>query len=219
MVAAAANDGGAAHWVLAATLIIFLSASIESIRHVHRAASRQIGMRLDIATLLARSDPLTGLANRQGLGEAFRDMIADHRHLAMTAVHCFNLDRFKPVNDRYGHPAGDRLLRLLAKRIKAVLRDGDIAARIGGDEFVVVQTAIQHADEADIFARRLTRTICAPFELGAYRVQIGVSLGYATSPPGRSGLDELMATADAALYRVKRGGGGVARGDRNTAAV
>ena len=218
VVAAAINQGGSAAWVLSATLIIFLAASIESIRHVHRAASRQIAMRLDMATL-ARNDPLTGLVNRLGLREAFRDIIAGHRHLPMMAVHCFDLDRFKPVNDRYGHPAGDMLLRLLAERIQAVLRDGDIAARIGGDEFVVVQTAIQHADEADIFARRLTRTICAPFELGADRVQIGVSMGYATCPPGGRDLVELLATADAALYRMKRGGGGVARGDRNSAAV
>ena len=216
VVAAAVSDGGSAHWVLAATLIIFLCASIESIRHVHRAASRQIAMRLDMS-MLARNDPLTGLLNRLGLRETFRDLIAGHSHLPMTAVHCFDLDRFKPVNDRYGHPAGDRLLCLLAERIQAVLRDGDIAARIGGDEFVVVQAAIQHADEADIFARRLARTICAPFELGADSVQIGVSLGYAICPPGRRDLDELLATADDALYRMKRGGGGAARGDRNAA--
>jgi diguanylate cyclase (GGDEF)-like protein len=212
VVAAAINHGGSAHWVLSATLTVFLGASIESIRHVHKAATRQIAMRLDMATL-ARNDPLTGLVNRLGLREAFRDMIAGHHHLPMTAVHCFDLDRFKPVNDRYGHPAGDALLRRLADRLRAILRDGDIAARIGGDEFVVVQATIQHADEADMFARRLTRTITAPFELGADHVQIGVSLGYATCPPGGRDLDELLAAADAALYRMKRAGGGVARGD------
>jgi diguanylate cyclase (GGDEF)-like protein len=218
VVAAAVNHGGSAHWVLSATLIIFLGASTESIRHVHRAASRQIAMRLDMATL-ARNDPLTGLVNRLGLREAFRDMIGSHRHLPMTAVHCFDLDRFKPVNDRYGHPAGDALLRLLADRIRDILRDGDIAARIGGDEFVVLQAAIQHADEADMFARRLSRAITATYDIGADRVQIGVSLGYATCPPGGRDLDELLVAADAALYRMKRGGGGVARGNWDMAAA
>jgi diguanylate cyclase (GGDEF)-like protein len=218
VVAAAINHGGSAHWVLSATLIVFLAASIESIRHVHRAASRQIAMRLDMATL-ARNDPLTGLVNRLGLREAFRDLSRSQGHRPMTAVHCFDLDRFKPVNDRYGHPAGDALLCLLADRVRAILRPGDIAARIGGDEFVVVQAAIQHADEADMFARRLGRTVVAPFELGAESVHVGLSLGYATCPPGGRDLDELLATADAALYRMKRAGGGVARGDRDTAAA
>jgi diguanylate cyclase (GGDEF)-like protein len=218
VIAAALNYGGSAHGVLSATLLVFLCASIESIRHVHRAASRQIAMRLDMATL-ARNDPLTGLVNRLGLREAFREVIGERKHLPMVAVHCFDLDRFKPVNDRYGHPAGDTLLCQLAERIQAILRVGDVAARIGGDEFVVVQATIQHADEADIFARRLQRSIIAPFNIDEERVQIGVSLGYATSPPDACELDELLRTADAALYRMKRGGGGVARGDRDTAAA
>lgn len=211
VIVAAALCSDSAHWILAIVFTIYLGGSFESVRHVHGAASRQIAMRLDMATL-ARNDPLTGLANRLGLREAFRAMAGGRHEISMVAVHCFDLDRFKPVNDRYGHPAGDALLRMLAERVRAALRDGDVAARIGGDEFVVIQGPIRHAGEADIFARRLSRAITTPYDIEGSFIEIGVSLGYATSPPGAQDLEGLMATADAALYRMKDSGGGIARG-------
>ena len=218
VIVAAALYGGTTHWILATVFTIFLGGSFESVRHVHAAASRQIAMRLDMATL-ARNDSLTGLANRLGLREAFRAMIGSRHQVAMVAVHCFDLDRFKPVNDRYGHPAGDALLRMLAERIRAALREGDVAARIGGDEFVVVQAPIRHPDEADMFARRLSRAITTPYEIKGNVIEIGVSLGYATSPPGARDLEDLIATADAELYRMKNSGGGTARGGEGAVAA
>jgi diguanylate cyclase (GGDEF)-like protein len=137
----------------------------------------------------------------------------------MVAVHCFDLDRFKPVNDRHGHPAGDALLRQLAERIRDTLRDGDIAARIGGDEFVVIQAPIHIADEADMFARRLSRAITAPYEIEGVIIEIGVSIGYATSPAIARDLDALIATADAALYHMKTSGGGISRGGEDADAA
>ena len=197
--------------VLIALLVAFLMGSFESVRHLHRAASRQIAMRLDMTTL-AQNDPLTGLRNRLGLRLAFRQLFQSSRSSPMVAIHCLDLDSFKPVNDRYGHPVGDELLRQLAGRLKDMVQPGDIGARIGGDEFVVVQANIQRAEEAELFARRLARGITAQFNINEHIVSIGVSIGYATSPPGTPILDQLLTDADRALYKVKRGGGGVAAG-------
>lgn len=209
VIIAAAVHGGSGHYLLAAMVATFLLASYDSVWHVYRSASQMIRMREEMSAI-ARHDPLTGLSNRFGLRTAFGDLLQAKRNMPMLAVHCFDLDRFKPVNDRYGHPAGDEVLRQLAQRIRAMLRPHDIAARIGGDEFVVVQAAIGHADEAEMFARRLARTITAPFMIDGRAVEIGVSIGYATSPPERADLNTLHASADALLYQVKNGGGGVA---------
>lgn len=101
----------------------------------------------------------------------------------LVVVHCLDLDRFTPVNDRFGHPVGDALLREIATRIAAVVRDGDIAARLGGDEFAVVQGGVGHSGEAEFFAWRLARVISAPNLIDGKSIEIGISLGYATSPP------------------------------------
>uniref|UniRef100_UPI0035CC9025 diguanylate cyclase domain-containing protein n=1 Tax=uncultured Sphingomonas sp. TaxID=158754 RepID=UPI0035CC9025 len=199
-----------AHWLLAGMFAVFLGAALESILHLHSAASEQIALRLDM-TSLARADPLTGLQNRLGLRQAFRGILQSRRTGTMLAVHCFDLDRFKPVNDRYGHPVGDLMLKQVGERLRGLLGDGSVAARIGGDEFVVVQYPLQQAAEADLFARRLSRAITAPYRIGELTIEIGVSLGYATAPPGAYELDALFAQADVALYRMKLSGGGVSR--------
>ena len=203
-VAGAAFSGGPAHWILAGALAMFLLASLESVRHMHISHLREIGMRIDMSTL-ARTDPLTGLANRFGLRLAFREIPDLAKKTPMVVVHCFDLDRFKPVNDCYGHAVGDELLKILAARISSLLRDTDLAARTGGDEFVVLQSPVHRPEEADMFARRLWRAITAAYSINGVDITIGVSMGYATSPPDALELDGLLVTADAALYRMKRG--------------
>lgn len=205
---AAASTGVIGRLILAAMFLAFLIGSLETIRYAYRLTREQIALRNEM-TMVARHDALTGLANRFGLREAFANLIQTRRDLPMVAVHCLDLDRFKPVNDRFGHPAGDGLLRELAVRIATTARDGDIAARLGGDEFVVVQAGIARAEEAEMFARRLARVIATPYVIDGTPIEIGVSLGYATSPPYNGSLDALIEAADATLYRVKRAGGGV----------
>lgn len=203
--AVASGFGGSpAHWILAGALAMFLLASLESVRHMHITNVEEIEMRLDMATL-ARSDPLTGLANRFGLRLAFREIADLAKKTPMVVVHCFDLDRFKPVNDCYGHAVGDEVLKILASRVSSLLRETDLAARIGGDEFVVLQSPVHRPEEADLFARRLCRAITEVYSVNGIDVTIGVSMGYATSPPDARELDGLLATADAALYRMKSG--------------
>ncbi len=206
--ATAALAGGIGLLMLASMFLAFLAGSLETIRFAYRRTREQIALRNEMS-LVARHDALTGLVNRFGLREAFGDIIRSRGEEPMVAVHCLDLDRFKPVNDCFGHPAGDSLLRELAARILKSVRAGDVAARLGGDEFVVVQTGIERVEEAEMFARRLCRLMSAPYHVDGQPIEIGVSLGYATSPPFGVSLDTLIEAADATLYRVKRAGGGV----------
>jgi diguanylate cyclase len=190
-------------------LLLFLAGGIQSILQRYRNAARGITMRRMFAGL-ARSDALTGLHNRLSLREAFDQFMARARPGDILAVHCLDLDRFKPVNDRYGHPVGDALLRAVSQRLGGLLRQGDIAARLGGDEFVILQTGACHPGEADMLARRIMREIARPFSIGDHDIAIGTSVGYALFPDHGRDLDSLVARADEALCAIKRQGGGVA---------
>ena len=207
VIVAAAGHGGVGHVMLATMFAAFLLGSFESVRHAYAASTQQITLREKMASI-ARRDVLTGLANRLGLREAFDELMK--RGDQVVAVHCLDLDRFKPINDMYGHPAGDAVLRQLAGRLQAALRPRDIAARVGGDEFVIVQSGLGHNSEAELFARRLCRIITGTcYDAKGHSIEIGVSIGYSSSSTGDCSLDGLLASADGALYRVKASGGGV----------
>ncbi|HEY0292956.1 MAG TPA: GGDEF domain-containing protein [Hansschlegelia sp.] len=209
VIVSAALYGDASHWMIATIFFVFLVGSAETVRYIHSTALREIGMRLDMATL-ARNDPLTGLSNRLGLRETFREVAGAISINSMVAIHYLDLDGFKPVNDRHGHAIGDEVLRLVASRLKAALREGDLAARIGGDEFVVLQAPVDNPKEAESYAEKLSDLIIEPYRVGDETIEIGVSVGYAVSKPVIRGLDHLLHDADAALYSMKRAGGGAA---------
>jgi diguanylate cyclase (GGDEF)-like protein/PAS domain S-box-containing protein len=158
---------------------------------------------------LAHHDMLTGLPNRAQL----HDLIAWHLAQAQRAgdpiaVMCIDLDRFKAVNDTYGHQAGDRLLRLVAERILANIRTGDAAARIGGDEFIVLLSGIVRRDSITLLARRLIEQLSEPFDLGGYEARIGASIGVAVGPQHGVLAEVLIKNADIALYQAKADGRG-----------
>jgi diguanylate cyclase (GGDEF)-like protein len=190
-------------------LLLFLGGGIHSVMQRCRNAVRGITMRRTYEAL-ARSDDLTGLRNRLSLREGFEQHVGRSLPAGILAVHCLDLDKFKPVNDRYGHPAGDSLLRAVSERLNGLLRKGDIAARLGGDEFAILQTGASHPGEADLLARRIVREIARPFSIEGHRIAIGTSVGYALSPQHGENLETLLARADEALCRVKSEGGGIA---------
>jgi diguanylate cyclase (GGDEF)-like protein len=190
-------------------LALFLGGGVQSMISRYRSTARQVTMRRLFGTL-ARSDHLTNLPNRLSLRERFEEVARPGSVPGMIAVHCLDLDRFKPVNDRYGHPTGDALLKAVSERLQSVLRRDDFAARIGGDEFVVVQTSLAHAGEAEMLARRIARAIIQPYAIDGHEIVIGTSIGYALSTTGGSDLDRLMTQADQALCAIKRSGGGIA---------
>lgn len=202
--------------VTGALLAIFLAGGIQSVLARYRHATAEITRRQLFSTL-ARSDHLTNLPNRLSLRERFDACVATSGPHATIAIHCLDLDRFKPVNDRYGHPTGDALLKAVSGRLQGLLRKSDFASRIGGDEFVVVQTEMAHAGEAQLLARRIARAIAQPFSIDGHDISIGTSIGYAEAAAAGADLDRLIAQADQALCGIKSRGGGIARFEPSTA--
>jgi diguanylate cyclase (GGDEF)-like protein len=157
---------------------------------------------------LAHYDTLTGLPNRSLFLERLNQALARVRRGEVIAVHYIDLDRFKPVNDDFGHEAGDTLLKAVAERLVHCVRETDTVARIGGDEFVVLQTNIRHVKDAEVTANRVIAALGRTFELGVHRFDIGASSGIALAPGHGLSSDELLSRADQALYECKHGGRG-----------
>ncbi len=157
---------------------------------------------------LAHFDQLTGLPNRALFFERLEQALARVRRGEMIAVHYVDLDRFKPVNDTYGHEAGDLLLQAVAERLNNCVREVDTVARFGGDEFVILQANIASAKHAAVIAGRVIDAMGMTFELGSWRFDIGASLGIAMAPDHGIEAAALLAHADRALYECKRTGRG-----------
>ncbi|WP_179954317.1 two-component system response regulator [Denitrobaculum tricleocarpae] len=158
----------------------------------------------------ARQDPLTGLLNRNALQEQLSQAQANaNRAGHSVALLCLDLDHFKIVNDTQGHPFGDELLKLVAKRLKASVRETDCVARLGGDEFVVILNHLDSNDSAAIPAQVIIDKLSEPFCINGETVFTGTSIGIATFPDDSDTPEDLLKKADMALYRskeVSRGG-------------
>ena len=161
---------------------------------------------------LARHDALTSLPNRYALMEqlGFALNAAARQHTAAAVVY-IDLDRFKPVNDLYGHAAGDALLVEASKRLLAEVRSSDTLTRIGGDEFVLILTDDAQPEKASAVATRIIDALRKPFHIEGHRIEIGASVGIALYPDDGSSADTLMRAADAAMYRAKAQGQGALR--------
>lgn len=158
---------------------------------------------------LAHYDSLTGLANRNLFKERIDEALArSPGPEAAFAVLLLDLDKFKSVNDALGHQCGDALLKQVASRIKAQIRDADTAARIGGDEFAVIVAPDQASmqDVAATLAARLVRSISEPYHIDGHPVVIGCSIGVAMAPEHGMRVDEILRNADLALYKSKNAG-------------
>ncbi|HEX4768989.1 MAG TPA: PAS-domain containing protein [Lichenihabitans sp.] len=156
---------------------------------------------------MARHDGLTNLPNRTTFHERVAETVTLVGHSGIAAVFYIDLDRFKMINDSLGHLAGDHLLRIVAERLQGCVRDTDTVARLGGDEFAVLQIAMAEPIDASILADRLLRAIGEPLELNGQRIKPGMSIGIAIAPVDGTEIDELMKSADLALYRAKANGG------------
>ena len=157
----------------------------------------------------ATHDPLTGLPNRalfQELGD--QALARSNRYGTTVAVLFLDLDRFKPVNDSLGHHAGDALLVQVATRLRASVRRGDVVARFGGDEFVVLCEHPAGQNEMRELARRLIDALSEPVPVLGVDATVGASVGIAIGGGGRVTIDALIRDADAALYQAKERGRG-----------
>jgi diguanylate cyclase (GGDEF)-like protein/PAS domain S-box-containing protein len=159
---------------------------------------------------MAHHDGLTNLANRELYQDRLKQALEQSQPgNKRVAVLCVDLDLFKNVNDSFGHPIGDRLLRLVADRLRSQVVGNNLAARLGGDEFAVILASDVSPNEASDFADRLIKILSAGYDIDGVEVVIGASIGIALSPGDGDTSEELMRNADMALYQAKADGGGV----------
>ena len=173
-----------------------------------RALSRELRLRReaeDRIRVMALHDPLTGLANRRKMHEALVQAVASRRGAALLML---DLDRFKPINDLHGHGVGDKVLKAVADRLIEVVRDGELVARMGGDEFAVLLTDIDSPEVAARPARRILQALEQPFQIDQLECQIGGTIGVASTCNEKLDPETLVHRADVALYRAKREGRG-----------
>ncbi len=183
---------------LARTLAFEAAMAIENGRLYHDLRERSL------------HDPLTGLANRSLFFDRVGHAIAriGRQEGASIAVLFVDLDNFKKVNDTLGHARGDRLLALVAERLRTVVRAADSVGRLGGDEFALLLEDLTTADGAVIVAERALSLLAKPFELHGQSVNVSASIGIAVRSDAKSGADELIQEADTAMYQAKRAGKG-----------
>ncbi len=197
----------AAHAALTLIVLMFGFVGLQMMRYSYASTLDQRLARRDLSRVVRR-DALTGLPNRILLRERFeREVEALARNQTLLALHYLDLDRFKAVNDTHGHQVGDALLMQVSERLEATIRIGDTAARLSGDEFVIVQPGIHSAKEAEGLATRLLEALRKPYVVGDNILSIGATFGIALAPEDGCDLDQLSARADAALYQAKRDGG------------
>ncbi len=153
---------------------------------------------------LAQHDPLTDLANRATLHQALVATLAG-RAWTPCAVLYIDLDRFKPINDTYGHAVGDQLLQEVARRLRQTVRAGDVIARLGGDEFALILRSID-PDRPTATARRILDVLSRPYTIERLSIRVGASIGIAVAPTAGSDPDILLRNADLALYSAKKEG-------------
>ena len=157
------------------------------------------------ASELATRDELTGLFNRRSLLERTDDAIVRAaRRKESLAVLFLDLDKFKAVNDTFGHDVGDDLLRQVATRITASVRESDIVARIGGDEFIVLLEGLASDEDAARLAEKIVSTNGQVCNIGPHRITISVSIGISMYPQDGSTAQELLKEADLAMYSAKQ---------------
>ena len=151
----------------------------------------------------AMCDPLTGLPNRQLFESRLMADLAAAGHAGLLLL---DLDRFKTVNDTLGHPVGDGLLRLVAKRLRSLLRSSDVLSRLGGDEFGLLVSPSPGDEHLGVLATRIVELVGRPYLVEGHLVNIGVSIGVARAPSDGSDHKQLMRNADLALYHAKNSG-------------
>ncbi|MEH6564027.1 MAG: EAL domain-containing protein [Halopseudomonas sp.] len=171
---------------------------------IHAAMRRSSGEKL---AQLARQDPLTGLGNRALLEDELERMIMrGQRSPTGFALLYIDLDYFKQINDSFGHGLGDLLLAVIANRLRRTIRQDDLIARIGGDEFVALLNDLHDPNDAALIASKIIHTLSEPITLSGHHLLISASVGIATFPAHGTTATELLQHADQALYRAKANG-------------
>jgi diguanylate cyclase (GGDEF)-like protein len=195
--------------------IIAMTARLSIDKSIALAQLAQKVSELDTANVrlahIAKHDLTTGLPNRLLLSERIEQALERAGRGELVAVHLLDLDRFKDVNDTLGHPAGDKLLQIAADRLRDLVRGSDTVARMGGDEFAIVQVDLPDAFGARAMAKCAIASISEPYEIDGQQVVIGVSVGVAIGCGEKMSAYRLVSNADLALYSAKAKGRGTFR--------
>jgi diguanylate cyclase (GGDEF)-like protein len=197
----------AGHLLVGGCLLI-LALAASAIVMAHIALSSRVGALDRRIVFLAEHDSLTGLFNRRIFMRRFEEARNDPVTARNLAVLFLDLDRFKAVNDTFGHKAGDELLRTVAHRLVKTVRDGDTVARLGGDEFAILITASDPAFAAKCLGKRLLRAFAEPVVIEGQVLSIGSSIGVATTARDQGDAATFVHQADLALYAAKSEGKG-----------
>ncbi|MDH3764123.1 MAG: GGDEF domain-containing protein, partial [Gammaproteobacteria bacterium] len=155
------------------------------------------------ANVQAETDVLTGIGNRLRLSREMQAALAATRPFGLLFL---DLKKFKPFNDNHGHEVGDKVLQIVARRLQAQIRQQDLAARIGGDEFVVMLTGLASVERLEQRAINIARSLNQPFHIGELSSSVGVNIGGAIYPRDSESEDGLLKVADQNMYRAKRSG-------------
>ena len=175
---------------------VLICRDVSDTRHLQRCIAWQAG-----------HDALTHLPNRNLLTDRLRQSVAQAlRQQTLLAVCYLDLDGFKPINDRYGHDIGDRVLVAVAERLSSIIRDSDTVARIGGDEFVLLLTGAARPTDFRPVLDRLVAEIAAPYQVDNKQLSVTASIGVALCPLDDSDPDTILRHADQAMYVAKQSG-------------
>jgi len=156
---------------------------------------------------LAQTDQLTQLTSRMHFHQRFDETInlakRENKKLALLMI---DLDKFKPINDNYGHPAGDNVLQKVASILKQTSRETDVVARLGGDEFAIIYVHPAKKEDVSLLAQRIVNAIKKPIQIADQSIQVGASVGIAVYPDDGKDKEKLINKPDLALYEAKRDG-------------
>ena len=189
-----------------ATILVNLAGTVVELLEA-RLRHRRLAERTAEVTRLATLDPLTGLANRRALLDRLARALAAAASDRQVAMLCVDLDDFKGVNDSMGHPVGDRVLQLVAERLRRAVQPDDFVARLGGDEFAIVMCDLPDRQRPEATADRLIAQLRLPLRVEGRILRIGGCVGIAMASDAAVTPDDMLRDADVALYRAKQGGG------------
>ena len=206
--AAVLTAGNSDHWLIVLLVCCYCTVLVYSAFTRALQVTERLLSQIDIEHY-ARLDSLTNLANRASFRAALREASARLQNLGeCCALFYIDLDRFREVNERHGHAAGDELLIEAARRLQSTVRPSDTLARLGGDEFAIVAPGVEAEADIRAFADRISKAFAAPWILGDGSLSVSASIGVAVAHSGAADMEIALRNADMALYHVKRNGRG-----------
>ncbi|MGA2551043.1 MAG: EAL domain-containing protein [Burkholderiaceae bacterium] len=189
--------------------VVWAWRDVTRLRSIERARAENERRHREELVRLANEDPLTGLPNRNWLMQRLANVVEHSRQRqSRFAILFVDFDGFKRINDSIGHAVGDELLKAAARRLEHTLEEKDRVARIGGDEFTVILERLEDESEAVELASRMVEAFSRPFQLSAYELTIGISIGISCFPKDGDNGDDLLRSADIAMYEAKASGRG-----------